>query len=258
MFRYNGHRWSQPSSLWSARIYERGQVSCPTSGFCMLDNGHRVYLYRNGHWSAGPRLGANAVSCSSSTFCVVTGASHSGGSSFASVYRMKWGPHVGTWPAVRPWTACPAHKRLLRGRGDQGGLGACGRWRDRGHVPRPLVEQPRTIASAATGPTSISCPSDRFCAAVDAAGNAVIYDGTSWGRPPRFTPTTRRGGPCGCPAPRAAPVWPSTPPATRPGVELADRTILTSLRPKLVSAWWPLLGRRRTCVARSGRSGNGP
>lgn len=36
--------------------------------------------------------------------------------------------------------------------------------------------------------TSVSCPSARFCMAVDGAGNAFVFDGTSWSGPQPVTP----------------------------------------------------------------------
>lgn len=180
VFSYDGHSWSQPSSLWSAGIYERGQVSCPTSSFCVLENGHRVYMYRNGHWSAGPRLSATGVSCSSSNFCVVIGASHRGASSFASIYRKKWGgpmavdhgSAVGSVSCASSAFCAAGGAKLAAGQADGGGTVVT----YRGHG----WSGPRVVDSAPTGPTSVSCPSNRFCAAVDAAGNALTYDGSSW------------------------------------------------------------------------------
>jgi hypothetical protein len=179
VFVYDGHHWRGPRSLWSARIYENGQVSCPTSHFCVLENGHRVYVYRHGHWSAGPQIKATGVSCSSSSFCVVT--SRSGTSSFASVYRKKLrarrpldrGSVVAGVSCASNIFCVAAGARLTVGHADGGGTVVT----YRGHA----WSKPTTITSAPTGPTSIACPSNRFCAAVDGAGNALTYHGSAWG-----------------------------------------------------------------------------
>jgi hypothetical protein len=178
VFTYNGKGWRGPSSLWSAGIYDRGQVSCPTKSFCLLENGHRLYLYADGRWSAGPKLPATAVSCSSSSFCVVT--SHSGSSSSGSVYRTKLGKPrtvdrnsaLGTVSCASSGFCLAAGAKLAKGNADGGGTVVS----YRGHSWRPATP----IASAPTGPTSVACPSNRFCAAVDGAGNALSYDGASW------------------------------------------------------------------------------
>jgi hypothetical protein len=150
-----------------------------------------MYLYRSGRWSAGPRLNATGVSCSSGDFCVVTGASHSG--SFASIYRTKWGRRVSldrgsavhTVSCASNAFCVAAGARLAGGQADGGGTAVT----YRGH----FWSRPRAIGSAPTGPTSVSCPSNRFCAAVDAAGNALIYNGTSWSPPTPVDPHHAQG-----------------------------------------------------------------
>lgn len=181
VFVYNGHQWRGPGALWSAGIYEHGQVSCPRTSFCVLENGHRLYMYLNGHWSAGPRLPATGVSCPSKNFCVAV--SRSGGSSSASVYRSKWrAPRVVDRGSAVSSVSCASAgfcfaggAKLVRGHADAGGTVV----RYRGHG----WSKPTTIQSAPTGPTSMACPSNRFCAAVDAAGNALTFDGISWSPP---------------------------------------------------------------------------
>jgi hypothetical protein len=178
VFVYNGQRWQGPSSLWSAGIYDAGAVACPASNFCVLENSHRVYMYRAGHWTTGPHLRATGVSCSSSSFCAVS--SLSGTTSFVSLYRTKWGParavahgaamHSVSCASVRFCLAAGA--RLAGGHADGGGTAVT----YRGH----FWSHPEAIKSALTGPTSVSCASGTFCAAVDAAGNALMYHGHAW------------------------------------------------------------------------------
>lgn len=47
---------------------------------------------------------------------------------------------------------------------------------------------PKSIAPLRGSPTSISCPRTSWCVAVDASGQAVRFDGTSWGTPTRILP----------------------------------------------------------------------
>jgi hypothetical protein len=178
VFLYDGHRWSQPSSLWSAGIYDSGAVSCPSRDFCMLENGHRLYLYSARKWSAGPRLKATGLSCSSSRFCVVT--SRSGTSWYASTYRAKLGKRrvldrgsaVNSLSCASSGFCVAAGAKLASDHADGGGTVVT----YRGHS----WSSPHAIDSARTGPTSVSCPSNKFCAAVDAAGNALLLRSGSW------------------------------------------------------------------------------
>jgi hypothetical protein len=52
----------------------------------------------------------------------------------------------------------------------------------RGATANALWSSPSQV-DAQSSLNSVSCPTTRFCAAVDDAGNALTYNGTSWSSP---------------------------------------------------------------------------
>ena len=183
-------------------------VSCPAAGFCVATGGLNVYQYTGGAWSHGTQLkhgGAfTSVSCASTTFCL---AVDNGGSAY-SFTRGSWSApvSVATGTDLQGVSCASADFCAAIGTGatayiDQGGtwtsaqlVGASGKPANLTAVSCPAVGH--CVATGAHDAyqykagawsrgthlvdgtkqfTSISCPRDRFCAAVDNGGNAYMY-----------------------------------------------------------------------------------
>jgi hypothetical protein len=171
--------WGPATHLDSSRGSEDpASVSCPSASFCMavLGSGYAA-RYDGTTWSRPARLSSSggepdSVSCPTVSFCMAVDARDSSTFAFDG---STWSPA----PSV-PGTQMGTHR--------------C-RARHRAFVP-PLATAP--ARSRSTGPpgapataidpgnelSTVSCPSARFCAAVDGGGgNVITFDGSSWTAP---------------------------------------------------------------------------
>ena len=146
---YNGTAWSAPTTI-DADDYpalDASAVSCPSSSFCLVgDQSGNVVLFNGHSWSAPSAITTghtiDSVSCSSSSFCVATS------------------------PAPSPDNSIQA--RIYNG----------STW-----------STPTDVAANTAVGTAVSCASSSFCVAVGegASGSAAaVFDGTSWSAPTTF------------------------------------------------------------------------
>jgi hypothetical protein len=172
---FDGTGWSSPVSFESSTDYNLVfAVSCPVVSSCVgVDDFGGSFTFDGKAWKAGPPDGlaeyAPALSCASSSFCVA----QAGG--FTSTYNgSTWTPaDSGNPPCSLECfdPSCPSSTFCVSIGSTVAATFTGKNW------SAPV----RVVSSASTAQLqSVSCVSSRFCVAVDDAGNAYTYDGTSW------------------------------------------------------------------------------
>jgi len=162
---FNGRTWRRDTTFDPGGAESLMEVSCSSASFCMAVDGGNDLLWNGSKWTSPNSIdvtgdGVEDVSCGSATSCMVIdwdgNALHWNGTS---------------WPATA--VSCP--DSTTNSAGDCTTTG--------------------TYADARTGVLdSVSCPTLSFCAAVDGNGNALMTDGASgwrgprWGRPVTIDP----------------------------------------------------------------------
>jgi len=142
--------WSQPKPTGVSSGADIGSVSCPSVKFCAAVDHYSEALAFNGtRWSAPVIMGPSgnplaSVSCPSAKFCVAVSEVVD-----VSYYNGR------AWSAPKP----------------AGNTGAIN-----GHSWSAPVAIGEFL-------TAVSCPSTRFCAAVDSSGSIVGYNGKTWTSP---------------------------------------------------------------------------
>jgi len=218
---WNGAAWATPQSLPtmppsnSADTVE--SLSCASSAFCMAGfyngdyatyNGSTWTLYTYGlpflstEWTV-PGSGSSAtwidgpvasVSCPTTSFCAASSpiSTASYGNSHYILLTATW--NGTSWsPGSNPGQSVPVDPQISCGSADscvvvQGSNG--------------FSDQPAVVYNGSTWTVqsqpddtanvmdAVSCPAATSCVGVDSAGNAVSYNGTSWGTPvPVFSGT---------------------------------------------------------------------
>ncbi len=163
---FNGTSWSGPTTV-DASPHIFYAVSCPSSSFCVAsDDSGRVFTYNGSSWSGPTSIDGNAllVSCARPSFCVANDY-------FGDVLTYS----SGSWSAPSSiGSALSAmsctHNALPSGSSfcaavDQSGSALTltgGSWSSPVSVDSDYL-------------VSVSCPSQSFCATLDAHGNAFIY-----------------------------------------------------------------------------------
>ena len=166
VYQYTGGAWSRGAQVKQSGLFTA--VSCPSTAFCLaVDNSGNAYSFSKGSWSAPVSLASgtdlNGVSCASAGFCAVistgtTAYTYSGG---------KWTSSrlvgAGGRPATLTGVSCPAVGHCVATGNHDAYQYARGAWSRGTHL------------DATHNFTSISCPADSFCAAVDNGGDAYMY-----------------------------------------------------------------------------------
>ena len=169
--KFNGTSWGTPMDAdYSYPLY---RVSCSSSSFCLaIDNREFVAKYDGASWavtSLSPWMGPSGdllsgVSCTSSSQCMVVSALGIGleynGTDWGRVY-------VDTFPVGFTTVTCTPSFCLAS---DTAG----------NIVKLTLPGYDATVTPLGMVPTSISCPSSSFCMAVDGAGEAFSFNGSTW------------------------------------------------------------------------------
>jgi hypothetical protein len=187
-----GHHTAAAAS-WSGgqRVDTAGltSVSCASADFCAAaDSGGNALTYSGGKWSAPRRLssdGLSRVSCPTAGFCVAT----SNGSVLYTYSGGTWSPPTELFgdngkPAHLTSVSCTAATFCMATGKMHAYRYSGGTW-----ARGVLVESSNIL-------TSVSCASPQFCAAVDSAGNAYTYSGSSWSPPRRLASTGMLGVSC--------------------------------------------------------------
>ncbi len=185
-----GYAMTWSSGTWSDRapvdVDNRVvSVSCASDTFCAaVDQAGQALLFDGTTWGAPTTIDTSApmqsVSCPTDTFCAAVDAL----GSLATYDGSGWGPLVDLAPgdlltslSCSSPAFCAAVGLRLTGP-DIGGLAAT-----YDGTSWTTVQNPTDAA-----PTSVSCPSDGFCMAVDGFANEVVtFDGTMWSGPVTLT-----------------------------------------------------------------------
>jgi hypothetical protein len=220
-YTWNGEHWSSAmllaGALASTTTIEVTSVSCPSSSFCMaVDNAGDDFLFDGHRWSApvhfdstpsnGDTSGPSSVSCSSPTSCMVVDAD-----GFALQWRgNSWVPPVDATPPPLDAVSCPSRNWCLAMNSDSYASTWNGRtWTGPRFVDpdsMAISQRPSTTpvswGEGDFGLLSVSCASRTFCVAIDDAGYAVSFDGTSWSSPISIGPGLDNRDMIACSAPR--------------------------------------------------------
>jgi hypothetical protein len=160
-------------------------ISCAPTSYCVAaDTAGDVFVHGDGSWS-GPRQiedvtgGTFLVSCSSSTSCVAA----DGLGRYRRYDGISWSlpEYASPGAGAAPFTSlsCPSGS-------------FCGGVQQLGYPVRgwPVVFDGTkwTIYDVSDDVTSVDCVSSTFCLAVDAGGNVLTFDGSSWTGPLTIDP----------------------------------------------------------------------
>jgi glycosyl hydrolase family 113 len=206
-FTFSAGTWSAPSQVATSPLTA---VSCATTSYCVaVDDGGSAHTY-TGTWSS-TSLGTSSltsVACATTSLCVA-------GDDAGSLYRDvagSWTSHAKELPLGVASVSCASPTRCValgatnistatKGTswaratpaftGDGGvsvscaPLGACTAAAYAGTVAvRTLNWSPATVNDPRPGNvTGVSCASSTFCAAVDDAGRAMLWNGATWSKP---------------------------------------------------------------------------
>lgn len=165
--------WGAPTLIDSSG--ELDSVSCASPAFCMaVDTSGNMLSYDGTAWESlnntGSELGS--VSCVSSTDCEAVGTGNTGGDAFA-FDGSSWSSGDSIDPGYRLHSiSCASPTFCVAGAAVNvlnydGASWSSGQSIDPGN-------------SSGQGLPSVSCPASSFCVAVDAAGNAFVFNGSTW------------------------------------------------------------------------------
>jgi hypothetical protein len=166
-------RWSRPVTV-DPGTGVLDAISCPTTQFCVAADGlGRVVTDQNGRWSAPDRIDSNAlvaISCGSSQSCIALDVlgdvlTWSGGG---------WSrpDAIDTRGTTVSSVACATSTLCFAGDSAGRTLRFDGVTWDKPQVHDQIAAG---VEFGVPGLVSISCPSVRFCQAVDSTGDAINY-----------------------------------------------------------------------------------
>jgi len=182
---WNGTTWSAPTSV-DPPALNGGPgltgISCPSSSFCMAVDDYGNALSWNGStWSAPQAVDSGTplagISCAAVGSCLAVDAN----GNFLSFGNGTWSPVITPNPATGDFTAvsCPATTLCIAFSETSGTNSYAtlihytnGAWH---------TSTPQWVDASAGYVTGVSCPSSTFCMAVDGKGDALSWNGSSWG-----------------------------------------------------------------------------
>jgi hypothetical protein len=168
--------WSQPTPV--DRAGQFTAVDCAASSLCAaVDSGGDLFTYNGTSWSAPVTTGIllGGVSCPSVSFCEAAGYDDSGGNVVTFDGR-SWGAPRLLDPGYKLHSvSCVSASFCVVGAAVDAFTYRDGVW----SAPQ-IVDQEDTNGY---GIGSVSCVSVSFCLAVDAEGNALVYDNGAWPSP---------------------------------------------------------------------------
>lgn len=186
--------WSYPKSIASTSSVLTS-ISCPSKTFCMTTSDQKgngfytkyssVIKWNGTRWSKPQFISPgipfiSSVSCTSKNFCMAVGSNFTGGRPSGSFIRWngsKWSKPKSVAPGILLTVVSCTSKNFCMAGGNKTSYGIVTsgssinwngtRW-----------SKPRSLFS--TNITSISCPSNKFCMAVDKKGKAAQWNGSNW------------------------------------------------------------------------------
>ncbi|MHB8438110.1 MAG: hypothetical protein ACYDD4_02980 [Acidimicrobiales bacterium] len=175
--RFDGRSWSAGGTISGAGPTGQGtlSLSCAGPSVCATDPGAGDQLsVWTGH-GFGPlqtvaATGIEAVGCAPSGYCAAVDGE---GNAFA-YSGTSWHGTAGDWGSVAA-ISCVSSAFCMSA------SGGISRW------SASAWSKPQSAGATASF-TGVSCPSPSFCMAVDAAGQALEWNGTAWGAPVQMEP----------------------------------------------------------------------
>jgi hypothetical protein len=164
---YDGTSWSEPEQV-DANGFPLTAVSCVSSSFCMAVDQHTFsQMFDGTSWSQISIYPSDlyvTVSCTSATFCVA------GGDSLWRWDGNHWG--LTKWAHRSRAVSCATRTFCAQVQGKFGDVYDGTQW-----APRKRLgwTDPTDPDGTLAFPSSISCPTSRFCMAINAFGEAITY-----------------------------------------------------------------------------------
>ena len=162
-------------------------VSCPTATFCAAtDQTGSVAIYNGSGWKVQtppitpPGVGLVAISCTSAKFCMA--ADDDGGEYGSGAYTWTGSYWSGSLPGLYLTSVSCTSATFCVALGYLNTGVFASVWNGSSWGTQTEIDS----ASPAAG--QVSCASPDFCAAVDANGNAMIFNGQSWSSPDPIDP----------------------------------------------------------------------
>ena len=197
---YNGTSWGSPNDIDGSTAL--AGVSCATSAFCVAGDGNgNVLTYNGTAWSAPSSLGqanqsTHAVSCPTSTFCLLTSYVIGTGAEYRTYNGSTWSAPSSAPPSLQGLSCASA--TLCAATSQSGAYIYNGSsWGSPTSLPNP--------SGAAGSVPVVSCANaSSTCVAI--TGNTVYrYNGTSWTQAASISAASSAGnGPTPPPAPSGA------------------------------------------------------
>ena len=177
-YHYDGSHWAGPRSVAGAASGPGSvSVSCSSPAMCIAvpTGSDEVASWNGKTWSAPTALygaiGLEAVGCARSGYCAAVDAE---GNSF-SLSGQSWQRTAGDWGSVRA-ISCVSATFCVSAAPTGISIWDGTHW-----------TVPATFPGAFSF-TGVSCPSMRFCTAVDNTGNALQWNGSRWSAAVRIEP----------------------------------------------------------------------
>lgn len=162
-------------------------VSCPTATFCAAaDQTGSVAIYNGSGWKVQTPpitpadVGLVAISCTSARFCMA--ADDDGGEYGSGAYTWNGTYWSGSLPGLYLTSVSCTSATFCMALGYLNTGVFASVWNGSSWSTQTEIDS----ADPATG--QVSCASPEFCAAVDANGNAMIFNGQSWSSPDPIDP----------------------------------------------------------------------
>ncbi len=162
-------------------------VSCATSSFCVaVDQTGSMAVYNGSRWTDRPLAGVPngvglvSVSCPSVRFCMAVDDQNGLYASGTYVWNgTSWGP--GGLPGNYLTSVSCTSRTFCMALGNLNTGVFASIWNGKSWGTQTQIDSPAAYVQ-------ISCASATFCAAVDANGDAITFNGTSWSAPAAIDP----------------------------------------------------------------------
>lgn len=172
-------------------------VSCPTSSFCAATDWTGAYVTYNGKsWSAPRQISPTAsqvdsVSCTGATFCMAVDVGSAQGGDIYTYNGSSW-TDLGAFGYELTSVSCTSRTFCMVLAALDGSVYAM-TWNGSAMSWPPALVDSGAAVSPQPGVGFVSCASRSFCAAADAGGNVLTFNGTAWSAPDTIDAGTSPG-----------------------------------------------------------------
>jgi len=161
-------------------------ISCSSTSFCMAaDTSGNIFKFENGRWAESDQTGdvLGEVTCLSTSFCATVGYGNEGGDVFMYNGSTWSGPDTIDPGYKLHSISCASASFCIAGAATNVFVYSNRSWSQANPV------DPGNTSGV--GIPSVSCSTNSFCLAVDAYGNVLMYNSGAWARVSQVDPNTQ-------------------------------------------------------------------